>query len=119
CKLAPLAGGEVLVRGGSLLTYSEDPLRPVLLAREHSQMRVELLCRYPLLGSLNLEYLGTAIPALEPPERNQLNQDVRLALPRGPTGHLHVGARHSWEEAVLPRPWPEGMQVYVGVGLSR
>ncbi len=82
-------------------------------------MVVELQARYQLLGPLKVEYDGTALPALTPLDRHRLNQDVRFAIPLGNAGQIRLGARHAWEEQPVPRPWTEGMQLYLGVGLKR
>src|SRR5204863_1449987 len=69
CKVAPFGGAELQLRGGSRVTHAEDPLRPVRLPREQSQMLLELEARCPLLGPVHLEYVGAAVPALDPLER--------------------------------------------------
>ncbi len=119
CKLKPIPGGELVVSGASVKSYAEDPLRPEQLPREKSQMVLELQANYAVFGPVKLEYQGAATPALDPLERNRLNQDVRFAIPLGKDGHIRLGARHNWEAQPTPRPWSEGMQLYLGVGLKR
>ncbi len=119
CKLRPIEKSEVVLSGASVMHYAEDPLRPERLPSEKSQMVVELQARYQLLGPLKVEYDGTALPALTPLDRHRLNQDVRFAIPLGNAGQIRLGARHAWEEQPVPRPWTEGMQLYLGVGLKR
>ncbi len=119
CKLRPVRGGEVVLSGASVKSYAEDPLRPERLPREKSQMVVELQANYLLFGPLKVEYQGAATPALDPLEHNRLDQDVRLAIPLGNGGHFRVGAKHSWEAQPTTRPWTDGMQLYLGVGLKR
>jgi hypothetical protein len=120
CKLQPIQGGEIVLTGGSVLNHQEDPLQPRRLPQEKSQLIVELQARYSLLGALKLEYQGSATPALDPLDHNRVQHDVRLALPLGQAGDVHVGAKHQWEDLPgPPRPWTDGMQLYLGVGLKR
>jgi hypothetical protein len=119
CRLAPGGGTEVQLRGGPRLTHAEDPLRPVRLPTEKSQMVVELEARCPLLGPVNLEYLGAATPALDPLDRNRIDQDLRFAVPLGQGGHLRLGAKHTWQDQTAPKSWSDGMQLYLGIGLRR
>jgi hypothetical protein len=119
CKFRPIPGGELVVSGASVKSYAEDPLRPELLPREKSQMVLELQANYAVFGPVKVEYQGAATPALDPLERNRLNQDVRFAIPLGKGGHIRLGARHNWEAQPTPRPWTDGMQLYLGVGLKR
>src|SRR5262249_43806435 len=44
CKLKPIPGGEIVVSGCRALSHTEDPLRPVRLPKEQSQMVLELQC---------------------------------------------------------------------------
>jgi hypothetical protein len=117
CKMAAPLGGEVTVRGGPLLTYT-DPLRsePV---QEKSEVFVELQARYPLPlpGKMGLEYQGAAVPALGPLGNRRVNQEVRLAIPVGDAGLLKVGAKHQWDDAAAAavRSWRDGMQVFLGL----
>jgi hypothetical protein len=120
CKLRPVKGGEIVLTGGSVLNYQEDPLQPNRLPQEKSQLVLELQARYSLLGALKMEYQGSATPALDPLERNRMQHDFRFALPLGQAGDVHVGAKRQWEDVPgPPRPWTDGMQLYLGVGLKR
>jgi hypothetical protein len=120
CKLRPVQGGEIVLTGGSLLNHQADPLQPNRLAQEKSQLVLELQARYSLLGALKLEYQGAAMPALDPLDHNRVQQDVHFALPLGQGGDLQLGAKHQWEGVTgPPRPWTDGMQLYLGVGLKR
>src|SRR5262245_13051801 len=116
CKL-PVGPAEFVVRGGPGVRYT-DPLRP-LLTREQADWQLGVEARCPLVFGLGLEYQGTATPALTPLERDQVRQDVHLAIPVGEAGKFQVGARHQWENAGQPRPLSEGMEVYVGLRLQR
>jgi hypothetical protein len=116
-KLPVGPGGEVLLRGGPAVSCA-DALRPAL-AQGHSELLLELQCRWPLLGPLGLEYQGLATPAFYPTDHDRLNQDVRLALPVGKLGRLRVGAKHSWENLTVPRPWSDTMQLYLNFSVGQ
>jgi hypothetical protein len=116
-KVQPWSQFEVLVRGGHCVTC-DDPIRPIRV-KEESDLFLELQCRCPLPGKLNLEYQSTAFPALNISEHDRVNQDLRLAFPLWGLGQFRVGAKHSWENAIAPRPWAEGMELYVGLDLKR
>jgi hypothetical protein len=119
CKVPVPFGIEVQLRGGRSLTYS-DPLGSD--RGERSQVFVELQCRCPLPGQLGLEYLGSAVPAMTPAERDRINQDLGLALPVGDLGKLRLGAKHQWESTTTTTAtrssWLDGMQLYVGFELG-
>ena len=120
CKLTPLPGSEIVLSGGSQTNYSQDPLQPRRLPVEKSQLIVELQANYSLLGPLKLEYQGAAMPAMDPLDRNRVQQDFRFAVPLGRAGDLRLGAKHQWEEQPgAARPWTDGMQLYLGIGLKR
>jgi hypothetical protein len=117
CKLPPWLGGDVQLRGGPVVSYT-DPLQPFRM-RERSEFLVEIQGRWPLLGLLNLEYSGTAIPALNPTEHDRLRQDLRFALPLGKTGRIQLGAKHNWENLAVPKPLTDGMEVYLGFSVKQ
>jgi hypothetical protein len=119
CKLRPIRGGEIVLSGCKALSYAEDPLRPVRLPKEQSQMVLELQCKYLLFGPLRLEYQGAAMPALDPLDHNRVQHDLRFAVPLGESGHFHLGAKQQWEDTGVAKPWTDGMQLYFGVGLKR
>lgn len=109
--------GEVQVRGGPrLLTYA-DLGRPAH-KRDQPELFLEMQCRWPLPGRVSVEYQSTALPALTDDEHDRVDQDVRLAFPVGDSGQLRVGAKHSWENAGVPRPWANGMELYLGLALG-
>jgi hypothetical protein len=116
CKL-PLWVAELQLRSGPGVRYT-DPLRPDH-TREKTDWLVEVQARCPLAFGIGLEYQGTALPALSPLDQDQLSQDLRLALPLGNSGKLRLGARHHWAASPDPRPWSDGMQLYVGLELTR
>jgi hypothetical protein len=109
--------GEIQFRGGRSLTC-DDPLRP-LRTKEQSELFLELQCKCPLPGKLQLEYLSSAIPALTDTDRDRLKQDLHLAVPLGNLGKLNLGAKHSWESAPGAKPGAEAMEYYIGFDLKR
>jgi hypothetical protein len=119
CKLKPLTGAEIQIRGCSRMSYQADPLRPDRLPTAHKDLLLELQCGYQLVGPLKLEYQGTATPALDPLDHNKVQQDVRFAIPLGEGGQFHVGAKHQWEDASAAKSWTDNTQLYLGIGLKR
>jgi hypothetical protein len=114
-KLPSLLGGDVQVRGGPVFTC-DDPLH---LEPPRPELFVELQGRWPVVGPLNLEYQGSATPALAATEREQLTQDVRFELPVGSAGRVRLGAKRSWENVAGARPWIDHSQLYVGLEMKR
>jgi hypothetical protein len=110
-------GGDIQLRSGPVRTYT-DPLRLERM-RERSEFLVEVQGRWPLLGLLNLEYSGTAIPALTPAEHDRLRQDLRFTLPLGRVGRIHLGAKHNWENLMVPKPLMDGTEVYLGLSVKQ
>jgi hypothetical protein len=117
CKLPVGSAAELVVRSGPGVSYT-DPLRP-LHVRERSDWLVEVQARLPLLFGVGLEYQGSAAPSLSPLDRDQVNQDLRLAFPVGAAGKVQFGARHRWQNTPELRPWSDGMQLYLGLELAR
>jgi hypothetical protein len=123
CKVPINAGAELLVGCGSELTYlgsvrgsrlSEQAALPL----QSQLLRLDVQCRYPLWAGVGLEYQGTAFPALNAWDREQLNQDVRVVCPVGKGGQLRLGAKHSWEASAEPKPGAEALQLYGGFRLG-
>jgi hypothetical protein len=84
--------------------------------RERTDWLLEVQARWPLLFGIGVEYSGSTNPSPQTPlEQTAVNQDVRLAFPFAGTGKLKVGARHHWTGVADPRPWTDGMQLYMGV----
>jgi hypothetical protein len=119
CKVAVLEQGEIVVRSGPSLSYS-DPLRPDR-THEDSKWLLEVQGRWPLLARVGLEYQGTVSPALSPMDHNSINHDVRLAVPVGDNGKLRLGAKQSWQanSTDTARPWSTETEVYLGLELKR
>jgi hypothetical protein len=116
CQL-PLPAGELLLRGGPNVTYT-DPLRQDR-ARERSEMLLEVQGRYPLLFGVHLEFDGAASPALSPLDRDWVSHEIRLALPFGSAGMVKLGARQRWENIVEQRPTTDGAQLFLGLEFKR
>jgi hypothetical protein len=109
----PVPIGELLLRGGTNLSYT-DPMR-VERAKEHSEMLLEIKGKYPLLFGINVEFQGTASPALNPLDHDWISQEVRLALPLGGSGQFHLGARQRWDNVVEQRTTTDGTQLFLGL----
>jgi hypothetical protein len=112
----PLPAGELLFRGGSDITYT-NLLRPDQ-TKEHSELRLEVQGRYPLLFGVHLEYQGTASPAISPLDNDWISQDVRLMFPVGTAGKVQIGARERWENIADQRPTTDSLQFYFGLELK-
>lgn len=113
----PWTKAEVQVRGGPLVRYADSDGNP----EEEARLALELTARAPIVGGLKLEYAGTALPAMSTAIREQLRQDVRLALHLSETSQFHVGTQYSWQdtgEADLT-PWTDRMQLYFGMQWKR
>ena len=114
-KWTPLPRSELQIRGGPMVTYTD----PYASSRsERSQVMVELLAKAPLFGQLQLEYTGTALPALLPTDKDEIKQDLKVALPIGPGSEFYLGARYRWEYVNTPTPWIERAQLYLGLELK-
>jgi hypothetical protein len=112
----PVPIGELLLRGGSNLTCS-DAVRPDH-AKERSEMLLEVQGRCPLLLGVRLEYDGTASPGLTPADHDWVSQEIRLALPVGPSCKFSLGARQRWDNVVEPKAATEGGQLFLGMELK-
>lgn len=111
---------EVSLRGGPALRYDDTsgPLRGN--SSERSEVFVEAATKVPVpvLGALEVEWTGYAVPAATTAERNVLNQDLRLAKPLGGGSEVYMGARYRWEDAGAT-PWVDRAQLYLGLQLKR
>jgi hypothetical protein len=117
CKLPVGSAGEVTIRSGPGVTYT-DPLRPTWM-REHPDWLVEVQARWPLLLGIGLEYQGSAAPALTPLDRDWINHDLYVAIPVGAAGKVKLGAKRRWENTIDPHPNPDNTQLYLGLELAR
>jgi hypothetical protein len=116
CKLPFLSGGEVVLRGGPSVSYS-DPVKSDRF-KDRSEMLVEVQARWPLLSGIGLEYQGTACPALSPLDKDWIDQDLRLAFPLGTAGKFKLGAKRHWENVPDPRSLADSVQLYLGLELT-
>ncbi len=105
------------LRSGPAVTYI-DALRPDRV-RERAEWVLEVEARWPLIAGIGLEYQGTALPALNPLDRDRVSQDLRLALPMGSGGKFKLGAKRQWENAADSRVLNDSTQLYLGLELSR
>jgi hypothetical protein len=118
-KLASWENGEVAVKGGSQINYSQDPLRPTLIQNDKSRLVLGLECQYAIVGPLKLEYSGSAVPAMSALESNRISQDIRLLLPLGNNSQFRLGAKRNWSDQPALRAAPDANQVYFGIGITR
>jgi len=112
-KWAPALGTELIFRGGPMVTYGDADIPNTGFQR--SQLAIEVIAETPVYKSLRVEYVGTALPALLPIERDQLSTDLRLAVPLGRDGEFHFGATYRWENTLTPTPWADRAQLYFGI----
>jgi hypothetical protein len=114
-KIKPWLFQEVQLRTGPAVRFDDTGTLSKGQSPEHSELFVEAVTKLPVpvLGPLNLEYSTYAVPAATPSDRNQINQDFKVALPIA-GGQFHVGAKYKWE-AANSTPWMDRMQLYMGV----
>jgi hypothetical protein len=114
-KLKPWLLQELQLRTGPAVRYDDTTTLSKGQSPERSELFVEAVTKVPVpvVGPVNVEYSTYAVPAATSADRNQINQDVRFALPFS-SGQFHVGAKYKWE-AASATPWMDRMQVYMGV----
>ena len=119
-KLKPWLLEEVQVRGGPAVRYDDTNLSQGQSA-ERSELFFEAATKVPLpvIGPLNVEYTGFAVPPATAADRGFVNQDVRFAKPLRGGSEVHVGAKYRWEDTPSATPWVDRMQLYMGVQLKR
>jgi len=110
-KWALVAGSELQLRYATLFTY-DDVYRP-----GRAQPAVEVMARLPLVGPLELEYTGAAVPAVARTDTDQFRQELRFAYPLRGDNELEFGARYRWEYTPTPSPWVDRAQLFLGVKL--
>ena len=111
----------VQLRGGPAMRY-EDPDRPTPgSTNRNSEMMVEVTTKLPLpvLGAINFEYTGSAVPPITAAERERFKQNLKFALPFSDSSQFHVGARWWTEEQTTTTPFVDRAQLYLGVQLKR
>ena len=114
-KIKPWLFQEVQVRTGPAVRYDDTTTLTKGQSPERSELFVEAVTKVPVpvVGPVNLEYTTYAVPAATSADRNQINQDFKVALPFA-GGQFHVGAKYKWE-AASTTPWMDRMQLYLGV----
>jgi hypothetical protein len=116
-KMPVQAGVEFLFSCGPELTYI-DLLRPdrpqdrSALPFQTRLLRLDVQCRWRLLGQLGLECQGSVCPALNPGEQDAFRHDLHLALPLCHGGEFHLGAKYYWERTTDIKPGPDSGQLY-------
>jgi hypothetical protein len=108
-KWALIAGSELQLRYATLLSYAESSPSRVLPS-------LEVLAKLPLVGPLQLEYTGAAIPAVARTDTDQFKQELRVAYPLKGDNELEFGARYRWD-LTPTTPWVERAQLFLGVKL--
>jgi hypothetical protein len=112
-KWSPAAGSELQLRYATLLSYGDDA--ELGRFQERAQPAVEVMARLPLFGPLEIEYTGSAIPAVAATDLDQLRQELRLAIPLAGDNELEFGARYRWEWNPAPTPWTDRATLFLGV----
>lgn len=114
-KWSLIARSELQLRYATLLSYADS----VTTGRfqERAQPAVEVMARMPLYGPLEIEYTGSAVPAVSRTDTDQLRQELRLALPLRGDNELEFGARYRWDYAQETTPWVDRAQLFLGVKL--
>jgi hypothetical protein len=108
---------ELQLRYATLFSYADE--LSVGRFQERAQPAVEVMARVPLLGPLEMEYTGAALPAVTRTDMDQFRQELRLAMPLRGDNELEFGARYRWEYVPSPTPWVERAQLFLGVKLKR
>lgn len=116
-KWSLLAGSEVQVRYMTMFSYVNQA--SVGRYQERTQPAFEVLARLPILGPLELEYTGTALPAVSRTEPDQIRQELRLAWPLQGDSELEVGARYRWDLTPDSPSWIDRAQLFIGVRVRR
>jgi hypothetical protein len=110
-----VSGSELQLRYATLLSYADE--LSVGRFQERAQPAVEVMARMPIVGPLEIEYTGSAIPAIARTDTDQLRQELRFALPFRGDNELELGARYRWEYAPVSTPWVDRAQLFFGVRL--
>lgn len=110
-----LIGTDVQLRYATIFAYA-DMYRPTRFS-ERTLPALEILANRSFIGPLQIEYMGSAIPALTPADRDQFRQELRFALPLQGENELEFGARYRWEYGPGALPWVDRAQLFFGVKL--
>ena len=96
------------VRYATLTSYDQT-------APGRVQPAFEVLAKLPIIGPLQLEYTGSAIPAVTRTDPDSLKQELRLAYPLSGDNELEFGARYRWDVTGTATPWTDRAQLFLGV----
>jgi hypothetical protein len=120
-KLRPWLLDEVQLRGGPARRYDDEDRTVRGPAAEHSELFLEVSTKLPVpvLGSVNVEYTGTAIQAITAAERDRIKQNLKIALPLSDSSQFHVGAKWRSDDTLSATPFIDRAQLYLGVQLKR
>jgi hypothetical protein len=112
-KWSLVAGSELQVRYATLFSYADE--LSVGLLQGRAQPAVEVMARVPLVGPLELEYTGSARPAVSRADADQFSQELRFAYPMRGDSELEFGARYRWEYNQTTTPWVDRAQLFLGL----
>lgn len=115
-KLRPWLVNEVQLRGGPAKRFDE------LEGTDRSEVFAELTTKVavPLLGPIDVEYSGFAVPAATLTEHNRFNQNLKFILPiNGGSSEFQFGARWWSIDAPNATPWVDRTHVFLGLQLRR
>lgn len=120
-KVRPWLLNELQLSGGQAVRNTDDAANARGEAPDRPELFLEVSTKVgvPLVGSINIEYSGTSIPAAVVAERDRINQNVKLALPYSEFSQFHVGARWHSVDAASSTPFIDRAQLYLGVQLKR
>jgi hypothetical protein len=114
-KWSLLAGSELQVRYATLFSYADE--LSIGRLQERAQPAVEVMARVPLIGPLEIEYTGSARPAVSRADTDQFRQELRFAYPLGGDSELEFGGRYRWDYMHTTTPWVDRAQLFLGVKL--
>jgi hypothetical protein len=111
----------VQLKTGPSMRYEDPEVPSRSAAGEQSELFLELSTKLaiPVVGPVNLEYLGIAQPPATALERERYRQNIRVALPLSEASQLHFGARWWSDEQSSATPFVDRAQLFFGVQLKR
>jgi hypothetical protein len=112
-KWSLLAGSELQVRYATHFSYADELSVGWLQGR--AQPAVEVMARVPLIGPLEVEYTGSARPAVSRADTDQFRQELRFAYPMRGDSEFEFGARYRWEYSQTTTPWVDRAQLFLGL----
>jgi hypothetical protein len=112
-KWTLIAGSELQLRYATLLSYS-DSINPGRFL-ERAQPAVEVNAKMPLFGPLEIEYTGSALPAVSRLDSDSFKHEVRLAVPLNGDNEFEFGARYRWDMTQETTPWVDRAELFIGL----